>query len=190
MTGLPRARRSGRVEREPRREHLGEQHDAGAGRGRCGDHRGQPVEVRRPVVPHDVVLDGGDANRRHGRNPSASRSTASSITSSRLQHANRTRCRPCSGRRRTPRSGWRRRHSGRQRAAERHAVAVGSDRPDVDGHEVGRLGHERREAGRAQPGDEVIRARLQLGGQTRRSTRRAARARPRSPVGTGRRSRR
>ena len=51
-----------------------------------------------------------------------------------------------------------------QRPAERHAVAVGLHRADVDGREVRRLGDVGREAGGPQAGDEVVALGGQVGG--------------------------
>ncbi len=74
------------VHREAGREHLGEHHELRALLRGVTD---QPVEVREvgvAVLPHDVVLDRGDSHRANFW----SRAAASSMTSRRLQHANRT----------------------------------------------------------------------------------------------------
>ncbi len=79
----------GVAEAETGRERLGQQHQPGARVDGTGDHRREVLEVGGAIVPHDVVLHGCDAQRAHGASP-ASRSTAASITSSRLQQAKRT----------------------------------------------------------------------------------------------------
>ena len=88
----------GLAEPEPGRERLGQHDQPGPRSGGRGDLRRQPLEVGVAVVPDDVVLDRGNSQRAHGVTSESfdRRLTASSITSSRLQHANRTRCRPCS----------------------------------------------------------------------------------------------
>ena len=59
--------------------------------GRVREQWREMLEVRGRVLPHDVVLDRGDPHRVANV---FNRVAASSITSSRLQHANRTRGRP------------------------------------------------------------------------------------------------
>ena len=51
-----------------------------------------------PVVPHDVVLHCGDAQHAHGRTPVRQRGGSLVDHRQRLQNANRTMCRPYSGR--------------------------------------------------------------------------------------------
>ncbi len=87
------------MESEPGREGLGEQREARATARGLGDAGTESSEVGLAVSPHDVVLDTGDSEGR-GRVAHAStslsrpsRSTASLMTSGRLQQAKRTRFR-------------------------------------------------------------------------------------------------
>ena len=77
----------------------------------------------------------------------ASRATASSITSSRLQNANRTNGLPSPGRRRTPPAAPRPPGPVREIQAER-ACRRSAERPDVGHHEVGALRPQHPEARR------------------------------------------
>jgi hypothetical protein len=89
----------GGLERESGRERLGQHDEAGATSNCTGDDRSEAFEICLWIVPHDVVLDCGDAQHGHRIAPpsagcakaATSCSTAASMTSSRLQHANRTR---------------------------------------------------------------------------------------------------
>src|SRR5262245_47441156 len=75
------------AEAEPGRERLGQEHELSAAGHGAGDLRGEALEVGVAVVPHDVVLHSGNSQIAHDMtSPSlANRSTAASITSSRLQ---------------------------------------------------------------------------------------------------------
>ena len=133
------------------------------------DHRREVREVRVGLLPHDVVLDRRDS---HDRAAPASRATASSMTSGRLQHAKRTSGAPAVlvVVEHDARDGD---HAAalRQRAAEREAVVV-AERPDVGGDEVGAGGHEHVEAGSGEPGAQPVALVAHVGARTRRSSRR------------------
>ena len=94
---------SGHMETEAGREGLGEEREPRSGLRGFGDARGESGEVGLPVTPDDVVLDTGNSDRggplAHASTSLSrpSRSTASSITSGRLQQAKRTRFRPRAG---------------------------------------------------------------------------------------------
>ena len=155
-----------RRHREPGGEGLGEQDELGA-RADGPAHLGsQPLEVGVPVLPDDVVLHRGDPHAGHPpARPIPPVGTASPSTSSLLQKANRTRCRPrcaCSAVVEDAAGDGDDAGALGQRAAEGQAVAVGLHRPDVDRGEVGGLRADHRQAGVAQPPDQHVAAVLQV----------------------------
>ena len=132
------------------------------------DHRREAREVRRRVLPHDVVLDRGDLHLR--AEPSAACTP---------RRAPRGACRtrsaragaPASRRRRRRRSGPRRRRTARAATRQNARPSVSPSDADVGGDEVGAGGREHgRSPASASPRAQPVALVAQVGARTRRST--------------------
>ena len=181
-----------RRHREAGREGLAEQHELRPGAGGAGRPGGPAARSSPRGPPRRCRAAPPRSSCRSSLPPMpASRSTASASTSSPLQNANRTRCRPrCGVRRVVEHHRGDGDHAGPlgQRAAERQPVAVGLHRADVDGREVGGLRADHRQARRpGRPSTSTSRRYSQVAGRAGEVLVRAGRARRRRPAGTARR---